>query len=183
MCRRRNSKWREVAAPIALAASLSACDEPTIYMNDVTENTLGYPYAQFSEAYLVANSRARDPDELLRMVRAACAKFPNLDSYLVRVFADAKWASSDAYDWDFPPMMVAMPKGLADAYLAEINPGKGLLTLYPFKYPPVTVAISRDWCREPQTQAATRVADPPVETRPGSETKTGSEGPVQTPAE
>jgi hypothetical protein len=158
---------------VALVVFTSACDESAVYMNDVTENTLGYPYAQFSEAYLVANARARDPEGLMRIVRTACAKFPNLDSYLVRVFADAKWASSDAYDWDFPPMMVAMPKGLADAYLAEINPGKGLLTLYPFKYPPVTIAIASDWCGEPQSQAAARPADPAPETR------TGPVGPAQ----
>jgi hypothetical protein len=151
---------RALVPAVVVTALLASCDESAIYMNDVTENTLGYPYSQFSEAYLVANSHARDPDDLLRVVRTVCAKFPNLDSYLVRVFTDAKWATADAYDWDFPPMIVAMPKGLADAYMAEINPGKGLLTLYPFKYPPVTATIGPDWCKDSSAQAAARPAEP-----------------------
>jgi hypothetical protein len=148
---------------VAIVAGLAACDEPAVYMNDVTENLLGYPYAQFSEAYLVANSRTRDPDDLMRLVRSACARFPNLDSYLVRVFTDAKWANSGAYDWDFPPMMVAMPKGLAEAYMAEINPGKGVLTLYPFKYPPISVVVGRDWCKDAPSQAAVQPAEAPLQ--------------------
>jgi hypothetical protein len=145
---------------LAVLGMVGACDDSSVYLNDVTENTLGYPYAQYREAYIVANAHAHDPAELLRIIRAACAKFPNLDTYLVRVSADAKWANSNAYDWDFPPMMVAMPKGLADAYVAEINPGKGQLTFYPFKYPPVTIAIDREWCKEPKTQAAARPGEP-----------------------
>jgi hypothetical protein len=150
-----------------------ACDDPAVYLNDVAENTLGYPYAQHSEAYLVANATTRDPESLLRFVRLACARHPGLDTYLVRVFSDPRWAQADAYDWDFPPRTGAMPDGLAEAYLAEIHPGKGVLTLHPFKYPPVTVSITHEWCRAPNTQAAARSVDPDPKAR------TGPEGPAQ----
>jgi hypothetical protein len=160
---------------VASALGAAGCDDPAVYLNDVVENTLGYPYAQHSEAYLVANATTRDPESLLRFVRLACARHPRLDNYLVRVFSQPRWARANAYDWDFPPMAGAVPEGLAEAYLAEIHPGKGVLTLHPFKYPPVAVAIAHEWCREPSTQEAARAVEHDLKKR------TGPAGPASQP--
>ena len=128
-----------------ICASSTAAASPTIYVKGIHAYTLGYPKVEFYEAYIVTDAQQLSADVLIKLLRPFCSEFPRLETYMVRVFSDGKWATPQSFDWGLGPPSAQARKDLAPIYLAELRPD-GTLTLYPYQEGSKTVAITRGWC-------------------------------------
>lgn len=142
-----------------IVGTFAMAAEPSVaYLQTLIARTLGFPKVEFYEAFVVTSSRKLEStDTLLELVRPLCSEFPKLDSYLVRVFSDAKWAKEQAFDWGIGPQGSNVRADLADIYMAEIRPD-GTLTLFPYRSSPTTVNIGRSWCSVKRVKGAGSVS-------------------------
>jgi hypothetical protein len=122
-----------------------AAESSSAYLSGLSARTLGFPHVEFYEASIVSDIRQAELNGLLGVVRPLCSEFPKLDTYLVRVVADPKWAQEQPFDWGLGPQSRADRAKLVEIYIAEIRPD-GALTLYPYGNSPRTINVGRGWC-------------------------------------
>ncbi len=122
-----------------------AAEPPSAYLTGLSARTLGFPHVEFYEAFIVSDVRQVESNGLLGLVRPLCSEFPELDTYVVRVIADAKWAKEQPFDWSLGPRSRNDRAKLAEIYIAEIRP-EGALTLYPYGNSPRAINVGRGWC-------------------------------------
>jgi hypothetical protein len=128
-----------------IGGAAMAAEPSSAYLSALFARTLGFPHVEFYEAFIITDVRPTEFDTLLGLVRPLCLEFPKLDTYLVRVLADPKWATEQPFDWSLGPPSRTDRAKLAEIYIAEIRP-EGALTFYPYRNSPKVINIGRGWC-------------------------------------
>lgn len=133
-----------ISATLVLPAM--AADLNRAYLHGLYAHTLGNARLEYYEAYVVTDSREISFNSVPLLLRSLCSEFPKLDTYMVRLFSDPKWAKPQGFDWGLGPKNARDRSELASTYLAEVRPD-GAVTIYPYRGTPQVISIGRQWCK------------------------------------
>lgn len=116
----------------------------SIYLQGIHAYTLGYPKVEFYEAYIVTDAQQLSAEATVNLLRPLCVEFPKLDTYMVRVFSDSKWAKPQSFDWGLGPSNSDVRKEVSKKYLAELRPD-GTLISHPYQ-DGAKSTVAKSWC-------------------------------------
>lgn len=134
-------------ASISILGFRPVCATQEIIVKEIVPYSLGFEKVEFYEAFAVIQKPYR-LDNLPYYLKSLCAKYPNVDTYVLRLFDSDEFATRKKFD-RYSRQGVAFPdySKFVNDYIAVFEPSLRRLTYFPLQQErSYQVTLPTRWC-------------------------------------